>query len=89
MTDAGSVDGAWNSGRTLPELTAHGGAALDHSKFFGKTGLDALRAMLDHADQYGLKWVLVRDPYYDPLLAFAGYRPRGSPRRQDHHDLEQ
>jgi hypothetical protein len=74
LTDAGSVDGEWNSGRTLPELTAHGGAALTSSKFFGKSGLDALRAILDHADHYGLKWVLVRDPYYDPLLTFAGFR---------------
>jgi hypothetical protein len=74
LTDAGSVDGEWNSGRTLPELTEHGGAALTNSKFFGRTGLDALRAILDHADHYGLKWVLVRDPYYDPLLTFAGFR---------------
>jgi hypothetical protein len=74
LTDAGSVDGEWNSGRTLPELTAHGGAALTNSKFFGKSGMDALRAILDHADHYGLKWVLVRDPYYDPLLTFAGFR---------------
>ena len=74
LTVAGSVDGEWNSGRTLPELTSHGGAALSASKHFGKSGLDALRAMLDHADRYGLKWVLVRDPYYDPLLTFVGYR---------------
>jgi hypothetical protein len=73
-TDADSVDGEWNSGRTLPELTQHGGAALTKSKFFGKTGLDALRAILGHADHYGLKWVLVRDPSYDPLLSFVGYR---------------
>lgn len=74
LTNAGSVDGEWNSGRTLPELTEHGGAALTNSKFFGKTGLDALRAILYHADRYGLKWVFVRDPYYDPLLTFAGFR---------------
>jgi hypothetical protein len=74
MTDAGSVDGEWNSGRMLPELTRYGGAALTSSKYFGKPGLDALRAMLMHADHYGLKWVFVRDPYYDPLLAFAGWR---------------
>lgn len=74
LTNAGSVDGEWNSGRTLPELTEHGGAALTNSKFFNKTGLDALRAILYHADRYGLKWVFVRDPYYDPLLTFAGFR---------------
>ena len=75
LTDAGSVDGEWNSGRMLPELTSHGAGALTSSKFFGKDGIDALRAILEHADHYGLKWVLVRDPYYDPLLAFAGWRP--------------
>ena len=74
LTDANSVDGESNSARTLPELTKFGGAALTSSKYFAKPGLDSLRAMLDHADRYGLKWVIVRDPYYDPLLYFAGWR---------------
>jgi hypothetical protein len=75
MTDATSVDGEWNSGRMLPELTRNGAGALTSSKYFGQAGLDALRAMLNHADHYGLKWVFVRDHYYDPLLSFAGWRP--------------
>jgi hypothetical protein len=75
LTDATSVDGEWNSGRMLPELTTHGGGALTSSKYFGKSGMDALRAVLQHADHYGLKWVIVRDSYYDPLLSFAGWRP--------------
>jgi len=75
MTVANSVDGESNSARTLPELTKFGGAALTSSKYFAKPGLDSLRAVLDHADRYGLKWVVVRDPYYDPLLFFAGFRP--------------
>ncbi|MHB8301995.1 MAG: hypothetical protein ACYDC6_04020 [Acidobacteriaceae bacterium] len=74
LTDASSVDGEWNSGRMLPELTRYGAGALTSSKYFGNAGLDALRAMLRHADHYGLKWVFVRDPYYDPLLKFAGWR---------------
>lgn len=74
MTNASSVDGEWNSGRTLPELTSNGAGALTSSKYFGAAGLDALRAMLMHADHYGLKWVFVRDHYYDPLLSFAGWR---------------
>jgi hypothetical protein len=73
-TDANSVDGESNSSRMLPELTQFGGAALSSSKYFGKPGLDSLRAMLNHADRYGLKFVIVRDPYYDPLLYFAGWR---------------
>ena len=75
LTDADSVDGEWNSGRMLPELTRYGGGTLSSSKYFGADGLDALRAMLMHADHYGLKWVIVHDPYYDPLLTFAGWRP--------------
>ncbi len=75
MTNAGSVDGEWNSGRLLPELTQYGAGALTSSKYFGEPGLEALRAMLMQADHYGLKWVLVRDHYYDPLLSFAGWRP--------------
>ncbi len=74
LTDASSVDGEWNSGRMLPELTQFGGGALTSSKYFGKSGLDALSATLHHADRYGLKWVFVRDPYYEPLLVFAGWR---------------
>jgi len=74
LTDASSVDGEWNSGRMLPELTEHGAGALTSSKYFGKSGLDALSAILRHADHYGLKWVFLRDPYYEPLLVFAGWR---------------
>ena len=75
LTTANSVDGEWNSGRMLPELTRYGGGSLSDSKYFDKAGLDALRAMLMHADHYGLKWVVVHDPYYDPLLSFVGWRP--------------
>lgn len=75
LTDAGSVDGEWNSGRLLPELTANGAGALTSTKYFGEAGLKALRAILRHADHYGLKWVIVRDPYYNPLLKFSGWRP--------------
>jgi hypothetical protein len=74
LTDASSVDGEWNSGRMLPELTAYGAAALTSSKYYGKAGLDSLSAILHHADQYGLKWIFLRDPYYEPLLVFAGWR---------------
>ncbi len=73
-TDAPSVDGESNSSRMLPELTKYGGAALTSAKYYREAGLDSLRAMLHHANRYGLKWVIVRDSYYDPLLDFAGWR---------------
>jgi len=72
--NAASVDGGYNSARLLPEMTQYGSAQLTNSKYFGSSGMESLRAMLKHADQYGLKYIFVRDPYYEPLLAFAGWR---------------
>jgi hypothetical protein len=34
----------------------------------------SLRAMLAHANRYGLKYVFVHDSYYEPLLTFVGWR---------------
>jgi len=73
-TIASSVDGEYNSARLLPEMTQNGAAQLTNSKYYGTNGMEALRAVLKHADQYGLKWIFVRDPYYEPLVAFAGWR---------------
>jgi hypothetical protein len=73
-TDAGSVDGDYNSARLLPEMTHYGSAQLTNAKFYGTAGMESLRAMLKHASQYGLKYIFVHDPYYEPLLTFAGWR---------------
>jgi hypothetical protein len=74
-SDASSVDGEYNSARLLPEMTQYGSAQLSSSKYFGANGMESLRAVLKHANQYGLKYIFVRDRYYEPLLAFAGWRP--------------
>jgi hypothetical protein len=71
---AGSLDGDYHSARLLPELTAYGAGQLYNSKYYGTAGMEALRAILKHADQYGLRYIFVRDRYYEPLLAFAGWR---------------
>jgi hypothetical protein len=34
----------------------------------------SLRAMLEHANRYGLKYIFVHDAYYEPLLTFVGWR---------------
>ena len=73
-TDASSVDGEYNSARLLPEMTSYGAAQLTSAKFFGTAGMDSLRAMLKHANRYGLKYVFVHDAYYEPLLVFSGWR---------------
>ncbi len=73
-TNAGSVDGDYNSARLLPEMTHYGSAQLTNAKFYGSAGMGALRAMLAHANRYGLKYIFVHDPYYEPLLTFVGWR---------------
>ena len=72
--NANSVDGEYNSARLLPEMTRFGSAQLTSAKFFGAAGMDSLREMLQHANRYGLKFIFVHDPYYNPLLVFAGWR---------------
>lgn len=73
-TTANSVDGDYNSARLLPEMTRYGSAQLTNAKFYGSAGMAALRAMLAHANRYGLKYIFVHDSYYEPLLTFVGWR---------------
>jgi len=72
--NANSVDGEYNSARLLPEFTQYGAAQLTNAKFFGVAGMDSLRAMLQHGNHYGLKFIFVHDPFYEPLLVFGGWR---------------
>jgi hypothetical protein len=73
-TAAGTVDGDYSSARTLPEMTRYGAAQLTNSKFYGIAGMESLRAMLKHAQRYGLKYIFIRDRYYEPMVTFAGWR---------------
>jgi hypothetical protein len=71
---ASSVDGEYNSARLLPEMTKYGAAQLTNAKFFGAAGMESLQAMIRHSSHYGLKFIFVHDPFYEPLLVFAGWR---------------
>ena len=73
-SNASSVDGEYNSGRSLPEMTQFGAAQLTSAKFYGSIGIASLQAMLRHAPRYGLRYIFVADSYYDPLLTFSGWR---------------
>ncbi|HET9307352.1 MAG TPA: hypothetical protein VFO46_15115 [Candidatus Sulfotelmatobacter sp.] len=72
-TKATSIDGEYNSGRSLPEVTSHGSAQLSSSKFYGSEGMLSLSDMLKHANRYGLRYIFVHDPYYEPMLTFGGW----------------
>lgn len=73
-TNASTLDGAADLGPMLPEAAPFGVSHLDAAKDYGSEGMEALRAVLKHANQYGLKFIFVRDRYYEPLIAFAGWR---------------
>ena len=53
LTDAGSVDGEWNSGRMLPDDSEQGAAALTSSKYFGEGR--ARRVARDSASRRSLR----------------------------------
>jgi len=72
-TNAQTVDGDYNSARTLPEMTKYGAAQLTNSKYYGIAGMESLRAMLKHAPQYGLRYIFIRDRYYEPIVMFGGW----------------
>ena len=74
--NASSVDGEYNSARLSSGDDAIRIGQLTNSKYYGTNGIESLRAILKHADQYGLKYIFVRDPYYEPLIAFAGWRKK-------------
>lgn len=74
QTNAKSVDGEYNSARSLPEIVEFGSAQLSSAKFYGAEGMSALKAVLKHADRYGLKYIFVRDRFYEPMLHFGGFR---------------
>ncbi|HLZ42135.1 MAG TPA: hypothetical protein VKQ11_14295 [Candidatus Sulfotelmatobacter sp.] len=77
-TNATSIDGEYNSGRSLPEVTSHGSAQLSSSKFYGSEGMLSLSDMLKHANRYGLRYVFSHDEYYEPMLTFGGWRKIGT-----------
>src|SRR5258708_217735 len=54
-SNAGSVDGDYNSARLLPEMTRHGSAQLTNAKFYGTPGMDSLPAIPNPAHPSELK----------------------------------
>ncbi len=63
-----TIDGNYNFARRLPELNQAPIALLDEAKYYGEPGVDALAKILADPAKYGIRWVLLRDLYYTPLL---------------------
>src|SRR5204863_10151333 len=56
------------------DVTHYASEKLTNAKLYGSADMASLRAMLEHANRYGLKYIFVHDSCYEPLLTFIGYR---------------
>jgi len=73
LTVAATIDGNYNTGRTIPALRQSGIEKLDTAKYW-KNGRPTLRHFLKHPEPYFLKWVFSNDRFYTPLLKACGWR---------------
>lgn len=73
QTTALCVEGNYHSARRLPEMTSTPVERMDGAKFTGIPGLGSLQQFLTTPQRYNLKWVLVNDSFYEPLLFFTGW----------------
>jgi hypothetical protein len=73
LTVAATIDGNYNTGRTIPALCQSGIEKLDTAKYW-KNGQPTLRHFLKRPEPYFLKWVFSNDRFYTPLLKACGWR---------------
>jgi hypothetical protein len=80
LVAARTIDGYYSTARTRRELRDSGIGSFDATLHFSG-GSAVLRSVLERPEAWSLKWALVRDARYDPLLEETGWRrayPLGS-----------
>jgi len=77
MTSARTIDGYYTTARIRKELRESRAGSFDGSLHF-PDGLAELKTVLARPAEWNLKWALVRDPRYEPLLKESGWT-RGYP----------
>jgi hypothetical protein len=77
QTTALNVEGNYHSARRLPEMTSTPVERLDGAKYTAIPGLGSLQQFLTNPQKYELKYVFVKDAFYEPLLFFAGWNRLG------------
>ncbi|MBX3082877.1 MAG: hypothetical protein KF716_14670 [Anaerolineae bacterium] len=73
QTTALNVEGNYHSARRLPELTSTPVERLDGAKYTSIPGLGSLQQFVTNPQKYNLKYLFVKDAFYEPLLYFAGW----------------
>jgi hypothetical protein len=77
-TMASTLDGNFHFARALPELNDSGVANLSTARYYGPSGMWAVRNVLQAAPRYHLRYILVADPFYEPWLQEQGWVPEGT-----------
>ncbi len=70
MTTKPTLDGGYNTARRLPALAQSGVESMDTAKYF-PNGITFVRQVLNGS--FGVRWVILGDSVYQPLLVQAGY----------------
>ena len=68
-----TLDGGYNTARTLPILVHSGVESIDAAKAF-PNGTFLINAILDQAEEYGIRWVIVGDKTLETVVAEKGFR---------------
>jgi len=68
-----ALDGGYNTARTLPILVHSGVESIDSAKAF-PNGTFLINAILDQAEKYGVRWVIVGDKTLETVVAEKGFR---------------
>lgn len=75
LTSTPSLDGYYYFARRIPEMNQVPMGMLEEAKFYDVPSINALAKILLHPQKYSLKYVLVKDRYYELLLKTAGWYP--------------
>lgn len=73
LTNSTTLDGFYNTARTLPILRDSGVGFLDGAKHF-QNGTRTLTAILANSSEYNLRWVFSNDEFYEPLISKNGFK---------------
>ncbi|MEK7442925.1 MAG: hypothetical protein AABZ78_19125, partial [Chloroflexota bacterium] len=76
LTEAGTIDGSYFTARTMPELRRSGIGSLDGA-MWNPQGVAAIKPFLDHAHEWGVRWVFTAHIDYTIAMIQAGWESYG------------
>lgn len=72
-TNKPTLDGGYNTARTIPVLVHSGVESIDSAKIF-PNGTVFINILLSRAGDYGIRWVIVGDKAFEKIVSEKGFR---------------